>query len=472
MKKLLILSILLSVFVLTSVYADLNAQVEVIDDSIYLDEQAKFKLTIINPDLISKVVQVYTPSIEWYVNLEPFITTINRNSSVEVELSVVPSVWAETGAQKVTVIIDSPNKDEKVTLELPIFVKSFDTEKKEYQPSVELKVDFPVDIDPRQKIPINIYLRNRNRLNISNMELSVESQIFADHKFISLEPLSERREKIFFEIDPLTSPMDDKLEIKIIYNNRTVNKERIDYKVIRYANFVQKVDSIEELFKKTSEYIIINEGNVPKIDVFRIPTSFISKIFTKTDPAPDRVNLKRQAYFEWDLDLQPNEEFTIFVEENYRPIIYLILISIVVAMVYFLYRSPVVIKKESIVVGSSEDGVSEMKVLLHIRNRSQDLIENLTVTDLIPSIATHVKETHIGTLAPTKILRHAKKGTIIKWEMEALEPFEERIITYRLKSKIAIVGGFTLPSAKIKFETEKGRERVVRSNKSLVSLGL
>ena len=472
MKKLFFLSILISVFLLTSAYADLNAQVEIIDNSIYLDEEAKFSLTIINPDMISKVVQVYTPSIEWYVNLDPFITTINRNTSVELELSIVPSVWAETGPQKVIVIIDSPNKDEKVTLEIPIFVKSFDAEKKEYQPSVELKVDFPEEIDPRQKIPINIYLRNRNRLNITEMELAVESQIFADYKLISLDPLSERREKISFEIDPLTKPMDDKLEITIIYNNRTVNKERIDYKVIRYANFIQKIDTIEGLFKKTSEHIIINEGNIPKIDAFRIPTNFIAKFFTKTDPGPDRVNLKRQAYFEWDIDLDPYEEITILVEENYRPVIYLILISIVVAMIYFLYRSPVVIKKESIVVGSSEEGISKMKVLLHVRNRSQDLIENLTVTDLIPSIATYVKESHIGTLAPTKILRHVKKGTIIKWELEALEPFEERIITYRLKSKIVIVGGFTLPSAKIKFETEKGRDRIVRSNKSIVSLGL
>ena len=472
MKKLFVLSILFSVFLLTSTYADLNAEIEVIDNSIYLDEEAKFSLTIINPDMTSKVVQVYTPSVEWYVNLDPFITNVNKNSSTDLELSVVPTVWAETGPQKVTVIIDSPNKEEEVTLEIPIFVKSFDTEKKEYQPSVELKVEFPEEIDPRQKIPINIYFRNRNRLNITEMELTVESEIFADYKILSLDPLSERREKISFEIDPLTKPMDDKLEIKITYKNRTVNNERIDYKVIRYTSFVQKIDTIEELFKKSSEHIIINEGNVAKIDAFRIPTSFIAKFFTKTDPKPSRVNLKGQAYFEWDLDLEPYEEITIIVEENYRTIIYIILLSVVVAMIYFLYRSPVIIKKESIVIGSSEEGVSEMKVLLHVRNRSQDLIENITVTDLIPSIAKHVKESHVGTLAPTKILRHVKKGTIIKWEMEALEPFEERIITYKLKSKIAIIGGFTLPPAKVKFETEKGRERVVRSGRSLVSLGL
>jgi hypothetical protein len=141
-------------------------------------------------------------------------------------------------------------------------------------------------------------------------------------------------------------------------------------------------------------------------------------------------------------------------------------------MVYFIYRSPVTIKKEALVMGSSHSEISDMKVLLHIRNRSQDLIEHLKITDLIPSIAELATEQHLGTLAPLKVIRNEKKGSIVKWELDALEPFEERIISYRLNSKITIVGGIRLPPAKIKFETLKGKERVVRSNSSQVNIGL
>jgi hypothetical protein len=55
----------------------------------------------------------------------------------------------------------------------------------------------------------------------------------------------------------------------------------------------------------------------------------------------------------------------------------------------------------------------------------------------------------------------------VKWELEALEPLEERIITYKLKTKIIIVGGLTLPRARIKFKT-KDAERTVKSNKTKI----
>jgi len=68
--------------------------------------------------------------------------------------------------------------------------------------------------------------------------------------------------------------------------------------------------------------------------------------------------------------------------------------------------------------------------------------------------------------------RHKKKGTIVKWELEALEPFEERIISYVVKTKMTIVGGYNLPIAKIQFMGKNNTERVVKSNRSSVSLGL
>ena len=140
---------------------------------------------------------------------------------------------------------------------------------------------------------------------------------------------------------------------------------------------------------------------------------------------------------------------------------------------YFLYRSPVTIKKESIVTRSiAKEGLSELKVLLHLRNRSPDIIESVVFTDKIPALATLIKEKKVGTIAPTKILNHQKKGTIIKWEFDVLEPFEERIISYKLSTKMTIVGGLSLPPAKIMFKTKKGTDRIEKSNKAQVSPGV
>ena len=105
----------------------------------------------------------------------------------------------------------------------------------------------------------------------------------------------------------------------------------------------------------------------------------------------------------------------------------------------------------------------ELKILLHVKNRSNGTIDEINITDTIPHIGEMDKEIQIGTIKPTGIAKH-KTGTIVKWNIVSLERFEERIITYRIRTKLSVLGGIVLPTARVKFK-EKGREMVVRSNK-------
>lgn len=467
-KKLLFLITL--IILSASVYGDLTAEAEAVENSMYLDEHATYYVFVENTDSYEKNLNIYTTDIKWYVDAEPSPTKVLGNTRKKFEVTILPSAWAETGSQSVKLIIESPVNEEKTTLYLPIFVKSYDTPNKEYSPSLELKATFSKEIDPREPIPLDLYIRNRNRLNIQDMQLVISSSLFYEERLISLDPMSETREKLQYIIDADTQPVQDSLVISLIFQNKTINRENIIFNIIPYAEFEEKKDDITELFKTTKEYTITNKGNIKKKGEFQVKVSVLQNLFMKTYPRPDKINLKEQ-YYEWNLDLQPNEQVNIQVIKNYRPALYMFFMVLVIIMVYFLYRSPVLIRKESIVIGASEQGISEMKVLLHLRNRSADLIENLSLTDLIPSIADLIEEENLGTLSPSKILKHHKKGTIIKWEFETIEPFEERIISYRIKTRMTIIGGLTLPRAKIKF-IKKDTERVVKSNKSQVNLGL
>jgi len=73
------------------------------------------------------------------------------------------------------------------------------------------------------------------------------------------------------------------------------------------------------------------------------------------------------------------------------------------------------------------------------------------IVDVVPSIAEVRKEFAEGTLKPSSILKHSSKGTILKWDIPELAPGEERLISYDIKSKLSIIGSFSLPRAKIKF---------------------
>jgi hypothetical protein len=94
----------------------------------------------------------------------------------------------------------------------------------------------------------------------------------------------------------------------------------------------------------------------------------------------------------------------------------------------------------------------------------------VNIIDKVPHIAEVLKDFEMGTLHPTKVLKHAKKGTLIKWEVKELDKFEERVLAYKIKSRLSVLGEFKLPVAVAKFSTLSGKERSTHSNSvSLIS---
>jgi len=80
----------------------------------------------------------------------------------------------------------------------------------------------------------------------------------------------------------------------------------------------------------------------------------------------------------------------------------------------------------------------------------------------VPHLADYFKEDHVGSLAPARVAK-TKNGTMIKWEIPQLEPFEERIITYKIRTQLNILGGLHLPKVTGRFKSDKGRNRITKS---------
>jgi 3-deoxy-D-arabino-heptulosonate 7-phosphate (DAHP) synthase len=132
-----------------------------------------------------------------------------------------------------------------------------------------------------------------------------------------------------------------------------------------------------------------------------------------------------------------------------------------------LFRSPVTARKTAANISLKEGGVSELKIVLNVSNRSNNKLRNIEVIDRIPNIADLEKGLTIGTLHPTKILKHERKGTIIKWVIDNLDAGDERVISYKIKSHLSILGEFSLTPTIVKFNF-KGKEIITHSN----SLGI
>jgi hypothetical protein len=117
-------------------------------------------------------------------------------------------------------------------------------------------------------------------------------------------------------------------------------------------------------------------------------------------------------------------------------------------------------------LGKSEN-VSRIKVVISVKNRTSKLVENIRVIERTPAITEVDKEFIAGTIQPSKILQNHNKGTLVSWDFATLEPYEERIITYTLNSKLVIIGGtIKLPPTVVKYESY-GHTRTV-SEKSII----
>ena len=77
------------------------------------------------------------------------------------------------------------------------------------------------------------------------------------------------------------------------------------------------------------------------------------------------------------------------------------------------------------------------------------------------------KSLELGTLKPQEV-KHTKRGTLVKWKLSEIDPKEHRLITYKVKSKLKIVGALKLPRAKA-FFGRKGRKKVAFSNAFRIS---
>jgi hypothetical protein len=319
-------------------------------------------------------------------------------------------------------------------------------------------------LDAREVVLLEVSLRNRNALDIDNLTVTIQSNLINKEYSMKFSGLQEKTDSFIFYINATEQPQKDTLIVTLLIGDKIINQVVKSFEIISYADIIVNEKQNPSFLKTEYAVDIFNDGNIPKETIYKKETSFFGRFITFTDPKYEVVKEGNKRYLEWKFNLQPQEKTSVIIFINYGLYVYSILFIVVVFVLYFVLRSPVVAKKEASIIGSAEEGLTELKVILHIKNRGQKVIENVRITEKTPRLVKFEKESYVGTLAPEKIIEHNKLGTTVRWYLKSLEPFEERIITYKIKSKLAIFGGFTLPRVIIRFDTSLRRERVTYSN--------
>ena len=468
--RLLVLLLLLPI-----VSATFTAELTPDNRVIKLNETAKFLLTITHDSATSQDFEIYSPDVIWDVTTEPAadrILTVYPTEKRQTTLILRP-LYVNPGTYVVPIHVRLSGKNQLVKTFAIIGAVVPTTPVGTYIPTVTITPKLDPSIDPRGELTVPVLLENKNRRDLGSVTVKLRSGLINADYTTTLGPLEKKEVRITTRIDALTPPQDDTLKATVFIgaDNTTYQYDSaiIPYRVDEYGEIAPDAAFQDSFLKHVQTITFTNTGNTPRTLTYTVQRAYWG-LFTKATPRPDIVVRDGTKVYAWEIRLAPREQTELTIVTNYRSIFYLAILIALCVLAYYLLRSPIILRKSATIVTTHEGGISELKVLIHVINRSKHELTDVAILDKVPRIASVVKDEEIGTVRPVKILHDDKRGTMIKWRFDAIEPSEERLIAYKMRSSLTILGGLQLPVAVAKFQSH-GRERSTRSNVSQIGFG-
>lgn len=428
-------------------------------------EVAYYTLYVTNNQSVSDLFTASSADYDWIVDTTSQGDVLpGQTQPILLELTPKPS--ATIGPHSIIVKVRSSNTGSFESLNVPVSLLPVNGTPGVYAPSIFLSAQVPQSVDPRNGLLLSVYLRNRNARQYATLTVEATSDIFQKEYTTSLGPIGDDGEKtnqITILLDKYTPPGEHDLNVQLLVDGQVVNEYKTQFTIESYNGTSISPSTNTVFFKEVTSYSISNDGNSEVTVYVSHPTNLLRRLFTdaSADYTVKDVNGKSMLVFP--VTLEPKQTAKIDVTENFRLLFILILLVALSVISYYIFRSPTVLRKEAAITGANADGVSKLKIRIFIKNRSAKSIHGLHVVDKVTSMADVVKESTLGTLAPTKVITKKGHGTLVRWDIDTLEPFEERIITYSVSTQLNLIGDVYLPAAKAKFD-QRGRERASYSN--------
>jgi uncharacterized membrane protein len=439
-----------------------------ITNQILPGEEATFELEITNDLGQAQRYSIYSlqSGQGWNVDPEPL-----RNKIIEIQpketrstlIKVRPLKDFSPGVYGISLSVDS-DFGEKHQQSLEVFL-AYEGHK-DYLPTIQDSIDMDEKIKPGEALSVRISLQNRNPLDMKDLKIRLESDIkeFQKEVVFDLEPLERKTIEFALEPNKYLQPKDYTLFFVYELNGEQVKVVPRKFEVQSLSpSFTKEVSGSQDFLRYYKTLKITNDGNVKNSQKVVHPITLWQSLFTFSEGVIEKTENGR--FITWDVSLSSRESMEIKYTTNYRSLLYLAIITLVLVLFYLIVRSPILVRKKANATKSAEGGsLSELKITLEVRNKSSKQMKHISVIDFVPAIGNVEKSIELGTLKPNEV-RHTKKGTKVHWNLAELDAHEHRIITYKVKAKLNILGTFVLPRATVEFNVgERKRKQKAYSN--------
>jgi len=418
---------------------------------------------------------------QWDVSTRPVINPItmevpgNGSSSIKLYADPLNIISKGAGAIDVNVQIKNSITGEKKIVPLRVSLVSTESLLSGYVPTIITSVKMfqdgedTTELDPRKTVMFSISLNNQNPLDYEELVIKLDSNTIYKEIRETLGPGDSKQLEVEIALDPKLDPQDDKLTVTVYHADEVIVDPMVSkFEIIPYSLISKNIVETKGFLKVVKDITFTNVGNSKYEGKVSIDTTPFRNMFTIARPRGEVIGDGEDKHIEWDVSLGSGEETKFILSENYSVILVLIILIIIGIVAYKISKSPLVLVKEASNVKKREGGISEFKIVIVVRNRGTKTLNHIHVSDKVPKIADVEKEVTIGTLQPVKIMKHEHKGSMIKWIIDELAPGEERIINYRIKSSLSILGDFSLSAAKAHFWVNK-KEKSTKSNSLSIS---
>jgi len=453
MKKLL-LFIAVLLFSVSIAYAT-ELSISTVNDQISPYDSAKFMLKVSNNLTKSDTFFISTNDMWWAVSSDPLKDytmgiDVPARGTASTTLLLKPRENIGFGVHDVEIILTSKNTNQMINDVVSVNVRE---DMINYPTNIEMEIVMPDKLDPRKTSPIKVQLKNDNRKNIENLTLKLKSAFLEKTAVVELEPEQSKSIDFSININKSVEPQKDTLDVELVYNGQTIKKVSKEYEISSYGIFKTSSTTEKKFLGSLAAYTFFNDGNSKYTDNILIDTGFFQRLFTSTNPDTESTSANGKYYLTREVTLGPNESLIINVRIDYKPILYLIILIIAIIVFYFVFRSPLIVAKEASDITINEGGINSLRAIIKLKNRSSRIVRNIRVVDKMPKIAVFERR-ESDTLQPSKLYPYSD-GTVINWAIPKLDPGEVRIITYRLKTKLGVVGELRLKPVIVQYGNRK-----------------
>jgi hypothetical protein len=195
----------------------------------------------------------------------------------------------------------------------------------------------------------------------------------------------------------------------------------------------------EEFPSKSYSVTILNNGNAEAIGSWETKVSKFDQFFLSSENHELQTD-GEEVTIAWAYTIPVGEEVTYSYSISYlHLIVALILITIALFILGIYYMTRYSLIK---MITHKRDGYIGVEIA--VKNKTGKKQKNVIIEDYVPIPLMISRE--FGTMSPTAI-RKKKDKLVLMWKFDELQPREERMLSYKMKSKLKVEGQIVIPPA-------------------------